>query len=331
MKHTGDNFSKSSSRAKRFLKISGICAVCFAVLIAVVIYSAVLRPGIDDSASDAPTKDSSLSSNLPGTTRMPETQTAAGTTASEKQTQKQTTKPRTTAAVPTTGSTDDLSWIPAEGLMAPAGYTGKTAYLTFDDGPSSSRTPEILDVLVKYGVNATFFLVGQNIRPENYSIIRRAYVEGNAIGNHTYDHFSAGSSLEHFKDSVTQTSDLIEQITGERPDCFRFPGGSNSRYMSSVIKEAGFWLHDNGYEYFDWNTSTGDGYVQGTYSAEQLCGNALKNTFEDHLIVLMHDSSAKAACPHDAVGAVPLLIRALYDRGYKFDVLSRFSTAKQFS
>lgn len=306
MKDNGENSGRGSGLFKKILKTACAAAVILIVLTAAGIYKSVLRLNTADNAAASSAQDERLSSDERKTTAPPETPSASG-------------------------STDDMSWIPAEGLAAPPGYKGKTAYFTFDDGPSMDRTPEILDILKSYGINATFFLIGQNIRAENHNIIKRAYNEGNAIGNHTNDHFSAGSSLEHFKYSVNRTSDLIEQITGKRPECFRFPGGSNCSYMKEVIKPGSAWLHDNGYEYFDWNTSTGDGNVKVTYSAEQLCANALKNANADQLIVLMHDSPIRAECAHDAAGALPLLIRALYDLGYKFDVLSRYSPAKHFS
>jgi len=309
---------------KKFLRIS----IIFLFLIAVIFIAGVLASLLHSAITGAPVTSAPSVSVSQKTTVLTQAQTTAETYTTEKQTA--ATEVSTTASEPSTAYSGDISWIPPEGLMAPPGYTGKIAYLTFDDGPSLSRTPKILDILKAYGINATFFLIGQNIHPYNYSIIKRAFDEGNVIGNHTYDHLAAGSSFEHFKTSVNKTSDLIEQITGKRPECFRFPGGSNSGYMKNVIHSAIPWLHDNGYEYFDWSTSTGDGNGNVTYSAQQLCSNAMKAVYAKHLVVLMHDSAVDMNHPHDAVGAVPLIIRALYDRGYKFGVLTRHSIAPHF-
>ena len=63
----------------------------------------------------------------------------------------------------------------------------KIAYLTFDDGPSRTVTPQILDILAKYDIKATFFVVGKYAE-KNPDILRRIYEEGHVIGNHTYSH-----------------------------------------------------------------------------------------------------------------------------------------------
>ena len=65
--------------------------------------------------------------------------------------------------------------------------TGQAVYLTFDDGPIPEVTPAVLDILAKYGVKATFFMVGENIEkhPEVYEQVVKA---GHSIGNHTYNH-----------------------------------------------------------------------------------------------------------------------------------------------
>ena len=64
---------------------------------------------------------------------------------------------------------------------------GKAVYLTFDDGPIPEVTPKVLEILDKYGVKATFFMVGENIdkHPEVFEMVVQS---GHAIGNHTYNH-----------------------------------------------------------------------------------------------------------------------------------------------
>ena len=138
---------------------------------------------------------------------------------------------------------------------------------------------------------------------------------------------AASSTL---KNSVEYTSNLIAQITGKKPECFRFPGGSNSGYMKNVIKTAIPWLHENGYEYFDWDTSVGDGNNTCYYTAQELCDNAMKYATEKELIVLMHDPGLEKEPSHDIVGATPLIIRALYEKGYKFAVLTNHTKGRQY-
>ncbi|WP_315671518.1 polysaccharide deacetylase family protein [Clostridium sp. 19966] len=63
----------------------------------------------------------------------------------------------------------------------------KVAYLTFDDGPSGNVTPKMLDTLKKYGIKATFFLIGKNT-VGNEAVVKRIKAEGHVIGNHSYSH-----------------------------------------------------------------------------------------------------------------------------------------------
>lgn len=229
------------------------------------------------------------------------------------------------------------SWIPARGLAATPGYTGPVCYLTFDDGPSLSRTPQILAILKAYGIKATFFVIGRNITPPLYPVVWRTQLEGHAIGNHTYDHANGSQSLLHFRHSVALTSELVQRIAGYRPTLFRFPGGSSGFAARKAFRAEGFdWLSDNGYQFFDWNSSTGDGNAKAGYSATQLVNNAcstipiIRGSGHD-IIVLAHDSSYSRNEPHnDITGALPLLIRKIADRGYRFGVLSADGFTAQF-
>ena len=104
----------------------------------------------------------------------------------------------------------------------------KIVYLTFDDGPSKN-TELILDILKENNVHATFFIISPYIEP-HIEFIKRAYEEGNAIGNHTADHeFKYVYTCEEsFFKSFNKQQDFIKEVTGNECTIFRFPGGSHN-------------------------------------------------------------------------------------------------------
>lgn len=101
----------------------------------------------------------------------------------------------------------------------------KTVYLTFDDGPSD-LTGQVLDILKKNKIGATFFVLGEQVK-KYPQLISRIYEEGHAIGNHTYDHnyTELYQSFPAFWDQIKETEEEIHLITGERPQLVRAPGG----------------------------------------------------------------------------------------------------------
>lgn len=135
-----------------------------------------------------------------------------------------------------------------------------TIYLTFDDGPGP-YTGRLLDVLAKYNVKATFFVTGANSK--YFDQIGRAYREGHSIGVHTYSHNykSIYSSEDAFFQDFNAVEDLIYNQTGSYTQLCRFPGGSSntvSNFNPGIMTSLAASLTDMGYQYFDWNVSSGD-------------------------------------------------------------------------
>ncbi|MHB8963168.1 MAG: polysaccharide deacetylase family protein [Saccharofermentanales bacterium] len=221
---------------------------------------------------------------------------------------------------PSVSTVPDLSWIPEEGLSAPDGWTGPIVYLTFDDGPSTSRTVPILSILDAYGIKGTFFIIGKNITGANIGTLKQAAEAGHTIGNHTWSHFSSYKSLDIFKQSVDRTSALIEEITGVRPFVFRYPGGSIEISSDAFFRQTADYLELQGLDFCDWNTTCGNGNENAGYSAEQMKDSIMKYVRgQKTLVVLMHDTMTyDSSRSNDLVGALPLVIKALYDRGYVF-------------
>lgn len=218
----------------------------------------------------------------------------------------------------------DTSWIPEAGLAVPDSWTGPVAYLTFDDGPCLGETPMVLSILKTYGVKATFFMIGQKISKETSPVLTVVAENGHTIGNHTSAHLGSYTSIEYFKESFDTTEQKILDITGVVSHIFRYPGGSNAPMITKIFPETRQYLLDKGMVYFDWNTSCGDGNNTVIFTSEELCQNVMKHVGEQKtLVVLMHDSHpSDTERGKNLLGAVPLIIKALYDKGYRFSALS---------
>lgn len=212
-----------------------------------------------------------------------------------------------------------------------AGGSGPLAYLTFDDGPSTN-TLKILDILAEHGVNATFFVTGNNLSGDP-DIYRRVIQQGHALGNHTFSHnyHLVYKSVTHFLEDVLKLEDFLFQATGMRPKIFRFPGGSSNNIADRVagypiIHELIEVLRQNGYDYFDWNVVCGDGTE--TPPVEQIIETVKTKVTALHgqdLVILMHDSQPK----YTTVEALPEIIKLLKDRGYEFAVLAPGTVASK--
>lgn len=207
----------------------------------------------------------------------------------------------------------------------------KTAYLTFDDGPSIN-TIRILDTLKANNIKATFFVNGKT-SSDSIGIYQRIVNEGHAIGNHTYSHeysYIYKNKVNFFQD-VDKLNALLESKVGITTKLFRFPGGSNNtvshKYGSTgLTKEIAAELKSRGYVYFDWNVDSTDASVS-KQSKEKIVKNVLSNsTGKNSAIILMHDSKPKTT----TADALQPVIDGLKERGFKFDKLSTNSFAPQF-
>jgi peptidoglycan/xylan/chitin deacetylase (PgdA/CDA1 family) len=192
----------------------------------------------------------------------------------------------------------------------------KYAFLTFDDGPSKAVTPEILKVLDKYNVKATFFIVGSFVE-ENRELLIKEYENGHAIGNHSYthDYNKLYANVDNFKEEVDKTNKVFKHILGEnfKTRLFRFPGGSFERYKNP-FKD---YLISNGYRYIDWNALNGD--AEGGEGSVDALVQRVKSTVygNEHVVILMHDAPAKK----NTAKALPRVIEYLKEQGYEFKIL----------
>lgn len=111
--------------------------------------------------------------------------------------------------------------------------------LTFDDGPSTEWTPEILDVLRAHGARATFFVLGAAVDGRE-AILRRAVAEGHELGNHAYSHADPATlDDEALRDELERTNGLIESSTGIRPRLFRPPYADYDVRVARIAQDVG--------------------------------------------------------------------------------------------
>ena len=210
--------------------------------------------------------------------------------------------------------------------IAKASENQKVAYLTFDDGPSKN-TGKVLDILKGEGIHATFFVI-KPIYDEDVKFMKRAFDEGNAIGNHTYEHDfdKVYASEKVFWSNFNKEQELIESITG-RPSClFRFPGGSKNSVVTKrngkqFNIKLGKELEEKGIHYFNWDVDSGDGMTDHASSAS-IYNNVMKQIKgRDKAIILMHDSKEKKT----TIEALPRIIKSLKEQGYTFDTLENYN------
>jgi len=165
-------------------------------------------------------------------------------------------------------------------------------YLTFDDGPSY-RTLEVLDILKEYGVKATFFVGKKNAEYE--PIMLKAYQEGHTVALHAYSHTATTIyvSPEAFFKNLYLVQDWVESVTGVKSYIYRFPGGSSnmsSSFNPGIMTTLTQMVLDEGFHYFDWNISSGDGNAKTT-TAQMIYNVTINCKPGRNNIVLMHDSA----------------------------------------
>lgn len=189
-----------------------------------------------------------------------------------------------------------------------------TVYLTFDDGPSD-RTPEVLKILKKQDVKATFFVTGKTDAVSQQRM-KDIVAEGHTIGMHAYNHNykKIYASVEAYLDDAYQLFCLIRETTGETPAIFRMPGGSINSYNYDVYQEILAEMLRRGFIPYDWNVSCGDA-TGNKITVEELTANIVDGTLRtNRAFVLMHDAQSKTLT---VKGLEPAIIQ-LKETGYVF-------------
>ncbi len=192
---------------------------------------------------------------------------------------------------------------------------GGKAYLTFDDGPSKNTT-KILDILDRYNVKATFFV----IYSKDYSNVYKQIVDrGHTLALHSYSHDYSKiyKSQTAYFDDLEKLNDYVSGLTGVSPKIMRFPGGASNtvsrKHCKGIMTELSAEVQNRGYKYFDWNVDSGDA-DDTTVPKDTLVKN-IKSRIGSNAsaCILMHDASAKTT----TVDALPQIIEYLQSSGYE--------------
>ena len=190
----------------------------------------------------------------------------------------------------------------------------KKIALTFDDGPHYKYTDMILDILEKYGVKATFFVIGINAEryPEK---IKRIVSNGHEIGNHTYSHpHLKNISDKELESEIKKASDIITNITGEKPSLFRPPEGFCGKNVTGTVNKCGcsviLWSHDTR----DW-----------AHTPSSEISAKILNGIKGGDIILFHDFITPDTPTPDALENV---IPKLIEKGYEFLTVSELISLK---
>ena len=193
----------------------------------------------------------------------------------------------------------------------------KIVYLTFDDGPSA-RTEDVLKTLKKEGVHATFFVVGQDLSDTRKELLKRIVEDGHTLGLHTYSHQydKIYASIDSYLKDFNSVYTAVMEATGNRPNLFRFPGGSNNSFMKKIRKPLVEEMERRGFTFFDWNVSAEDAVGKPTKGS--IRRNVLDALRLSYPVVLMHDGQANAL----TASVLPELIDTLKKAGYRFDTLN---------
>ena len=196
----------------------------------------------------------------------------------------------------------------------------KVVYLTFDDGPSAN-TQRVLDILDQYDAKATFFITAQ--QPDYFPMIKKVYDEGHTVGLHSYTHEydQVYASVDAYFDDLEKIGEVAKEQLGFVPCFIRFPGGaSNSiskKYSAGIMTQLTQQVLDKGYQYYDWNVSSGDG---GTVTADQIIAQSETDEYTK-VMLLFHDTEAKES----TIQALPTVMEYYKNLGYSFKAIDRES------
>lgn len=182
----------------------------------------------------------------------------------------------------------------------------KEVALTFDDGPDDQWTPKVLDVLARFHVKATFFVVGRRCE-RTPDVLRRIAQEGHMIGNHSWNHPNlAKLNAVEVHSQIQRTDEVIRKLTGTTPVLLRPPYGELS---DTVVEEA----IKAKKKIILWNVDSLD-WMQ--LNAKQVAANILAHTHPGS-IILQHSAGGVGESLQGTVDALPVVIQTLQSRSYK--------------
>ena len=253
-----------------------------------------------------PTKIAKSETNTTPTTINTNTNKTNTTQTQSKTTETKTTENKTQTNKISENKTNESKTTPSNGKSI--------AYLTFDDGPSSI-THSVLDILKKYNIKATFFVI--NSGNYNKATLQREVNEGHTIGLHAYDHNYAIAYKDDnsYLDGIDKLRAKVKADTGFDSHYIRFPGGSSNtiskRYSKGIMSRITKTAKQRGYKYYDWNVDDDDAGRART--ADDCYNNVIKELRPNRSnIVLMHDFGTNKKI----LEALPRIIEYCQKNGY---------------
>ena len=191
---------------------------------------------------------------------------------------------------------------------ARAASTEKVIALTFDDGPNDPYTSQILDILERYGVKATFFIVGTNAvyYPET---IKHIVAEGHVLGNHSQTHRALSEFDIPVYSELDKAQDVIFEIAGVKPSLFRPPYGRKTPWELAYARKQGLVV-------VTWSISANDPHSPAPSAIEK----RIQEGAHDGGIILLHDGDGikHGSDRSKTVAALPYIIESLQREGYIF-------------
>ena len=267
------------------------------------------------AAETTTTEETTTALETTASTTEAETSELTTTTTEITTTAEQTTTIETTVSETTAQETEETTVTTTiaetEAVTTETAIEKKYIALTFDDGPNTTTTNEVLDVLEQYGIKGSFFLIGNNINDESAKSVKRAYDMGCDIGNHSKAHLYMNElTPEEIKAEIDYVSEYIVEITGEEPKFFRPPyiAVNNTMYDNiDLTFIAGFGCND-------W-----DDAVPPDRRAKVILRQA-----QDGGIILLHDAQGNSK----TVEALHMIIPELQAQGYEFVTLTELFEIK---
>lgn len=182
-----------------------------------------------------------------------------------------------------------------------------TVALTFDDGPTEKYTPQILAILKKYNIKASFFMVGMNAKAHP-DMVRLVLAAGHQINNHSMTHpMLTKLSDKQLINEITEPQTIIENIVHFKPVCLRYPYGASNSHVRGMIRHYGIVPLPMGWNSFDYDCP----------GVDKIVSNVL-NYVRSGQVFLMHDGFDRR---EQTVAALPQIIEGIKKKGYGFSTI----------
>ncbi len=218
--------------------------------------------------------------------------------------------------------------LPTPYVVRKTGDRAKLVALTFDDGPDPKYTPEVLSVLERYHVPATFFIIGEN-GVAGRSTLQRMVADGDEIGNHSYTHPNmAEDSAAGIKLELNATQRLIEAYTGRSTRLFRAPYFGDAEPTTADELGPALIAQQQGYTVVGLHADPGDWMKRSADDIVNRTVDAVEHATPDHSanVVLLHDGGGNR---EQTVLALPRIIERLEADGYRLVPASTLAGLKR--